>query len=1192
MLPGLLRFEWRYHTRRLTFAVTAVGLALMSMVFVQTGYGPAGIDVNAPYVVMQTLGLLSLLSVFVLTFFCADAALRDDEHDMTGIVFATPVGKPRYLLGRFAGAWLAAFTVLALAALVLMLAPLVLPVEPGRLGPVRPLAYLWALLVLVLPNLLLVGALLFAVASLTRSTLATHVGAVAIYALYLVCALLVDSPLMAGAAPPTPEGLARAALLDPFGLSAFFEQTRYWAPAEREVRLLSLSGHVLLNRLLWLGVAASVLGLVYARFSFQQKNSPVRPAKTTAVQPAPGHPYRPVAPSAGTRAAWQALQWATRLELRHVLRGWTFRALLVLWVFVVGMEATAQLGGGEYGTHLLPTTGLMLDALQLPLLLLGTVVVVYYAAEVVWRESIVGVAPLLDSTPSSNAVFYLAKAAALAVLPLLMAAAAVVVGMAVQLANGYYALEPALYLTVFWFAGVPLVLFGVGALALQVLSPNRWVGMLASLTLAFVVHRGAVLGLEHPMLHFGTGPTGPHSDMDGFGPIGASFGAFMLYWAAAAALLACLSWGLWRRGPGAALVARVRALPQEWGRRGKLTAAASTLLFVGAGVWLYWQSSVVHPWESEAAQATWQADYERAYRPLATRPEPQITAIRAAIALYPAERRADVTGTLMLENQTTARIDTVCVALPQHLTTAAVHMPGARLLRHDARFGVLLFRLHQPLAPAARTELRFRLGLDRSGIRAAGFNYDVTANGTYLTSASILPALGYRAGYELDNPAERRQQGLPPATPPAPLPRTAAALQVVHAAGPQPAWFTLDLTLSTTSDQAALGPGRLVRQWQQGPRRYFHYVQEQPSPAAFSVASARYGVARVQHQQVAVEVWYHPAHAANVARVLAAATRSLEVLGARYGRYPFSSLRIVEVPAWSPFGAFARPGMVFFTEDRGFTSDTRAGDVDLVTRRVAHEVGHQWWGGRLDPADVAGASTLVETLAKHSEQLVLAAMHGPQALPPMLAFDEDRYLAGRAEEETSERTLLETTEQAYLYYGKGAVVMNGLRHLLGEAAVDRALAHLLSQHGGPTGAATTLDLQEALHAQATTPQARALIDEWLAGRTVYDIRVDTASAIALPDGRFRTEVQVSALRSTPVAGEQTSPVQGDVLEVAVLDGPPPSGKVLYSAAHTVQNGRIRFSTTLAHPPAYIIADPYLCRLDRDRSNNQRKVLAP
>jgi ABC-2 type transport system permease protein len=159
--------------------------------------------------------------------------------------------------------------VMAVAALALLLAPLALPVDPARVGAVRPLAYLWALLAVVLPNLVLVGALLFAVATLTRSTLATYVGGVAIYALYFVTALLIDSPLMAGTAPPTREALARAALLDPFGLSAFFEQTRYWTPAERDARPVALAGRMLLNRLLWLGVSAAVLALVYRRFTFR-----------------------------------------------------------------------------------------------------------------------------------------------------------------------------------------------------------------------------------------------------------------------------------------------------------------------------------------------------------------------------------------------------------------------------------------------------------------------------------------------------------------------------------------------------------------------------------------------------------------------------------------------------------------------------------------------------------------------------------------------------------------------------------------------------------------------------------------------------------------------------------------------------------------------------------------------------------
>ncbi|GAB3834035.1 M1 aminopeptidase family protein [Hymenobacter jeollabukensis] len=1195
MLTGLLRFEWRYHTRRATFAVAALLLALISAFLVGTGYGPANVHVNSPYAVAQSLGVLSLLGVFVLTVFCAPAALRDAEQGMTGIVWATPVGRPRYLLSRLGGALLAGTAVLTLAALVLLLAPLVLPMEPGRLGEVRPVAYLWALLVLALPNLLLVGAVLFAVASLTRSTLATYVGAVAIYALYLVTALLIDSPLMAGTAPPTPEGLARAALLDPFGLSAFFEQTRYWTPAERDSRLLALSGHLLLNRLLWLSVAAAVLGLVYARFSPEEtprrRARPLQPAAETVP---PTVVYQPVAPAPRSAAAFRrTLGWALRRELGHILRGWPFLTLLALWVFVVAMECSAQSGGGEYGTHLLPTTGLMLDAIRLPLLLLGTVVVVYYAAEVVWRERVLGIAALLDATPAPNAAFFLAKAAALSTLPLLLALAGMAVGAVTQLVQGYAHVDVGLYLTLFWFAGLPLILFALGALALQVISPNRWLGMMAGLLLAFVAYRGSVLGLEHPMWHFGNGPTGDYSEMDGFGPVLPSFAAFMLYWALLAALLAAVSGGLWQRGTDASLSARLRILGAQWAPRTRRWLLAGAGLLTSAAGWLYWQTSVQHPWQSRSQQEAWQADYERQYRPLAARPQPGIVAVRTHVELYPRARRAVIRGRYVLENQTDKPLDTVFVQLPEDLTSARLTLPGAQRLRYDPRFGVELWRLPQPLAPGARTRLHFRLALDRSGIRAGGFSYDVTANGSMLMSAEVFPSLGYRPGRELSDPAARRRQSLRAApTAPAPLPRTAAELAAVHAAGPGRAWHTLDATIGTDLDQTALGPGQLVRRWTQAGRRYFRYRQRRLTTPNFGLLSAHYAVRRARQGPVTVEVWFHPAHGANAARVLAAATRSLRVLSARYGAYPHPTLRIAEVPAWAPFGAYALPGLVLFTEDRGFTAAPQSADVDLLLRRVAHEVSHQWWGHTLDPADVLGGSTLIETLAKHSEQLVLADAHGPEALPAVLAFDEDRYLAGRTDEAATEPAMLAVDDQAYLYYGKGAVMMSSLRARLGPAAVDRALARLLVTYGGPHGAATTRDLWTALLTEAPTATDRAAVDEWLTRQVVRELRVDTALVQPAADGRFQAEIRISA-RKTAGQGrrEIAQSTDGETVEVTVLDGPPGSGRLLYHGEERVVGSQIQLKLRLPKRPAYVVVDPAVRYLDRDRTNNQRRFVA-
>ena len=1191
MLAGILAFEWRYQTRQVVFLLATVALSVVAAFLSVTGFGPPGVDVNSPYVVALSLGLLSLFAVFLLTIFCANAALRDAEHGMTEIVYATPVGEPRYLAGRFAGALLAAASVLAVAAVVLMLAPLVLPVDADRVGPVRPAAYLWTLVVLVGPNLLLVGALLFAVATLTRSTLATYVGGIAIYALYLVTALLVDSPLMAGSAPPTREALARAALLDPFGLSAFFEQTRYWTPAERDSRPVALAGRLLLNRLLWLGVSAAVLALVHARFRFRIGEGARKRAAVAAPETArPDVAYAPVAPAAAGDA-WPALRSAARIETRHLLGGRTTIALLVLWVFVAGMSAVAELGGGEYGTRALPTLGLLLEALLDPLLLLGTVAVVYYAAEVAWRERAVGFDPLVDATPAASAVLYFAKAAALAALPMLLALVGSLVGLAAQVAHGGR-LDLRLVAALLWFAGAPLVLLAMGALAMQALAPNRWVGLVLGLVLVAVARRGQAIGLEHPMLRFAATPPVRHSDMDGFGGAGSSFAAFVMYWALGAAVLACIGWGVRRRGLDDDLRARVLALPRRWGRAGTRAAVACAALFAGTALLLFWTTSAASAWEGSEARAAWRADYERAYRRLAGRAQPSVVAIRTTVDLYPEERRAAVAGTLSLENRSAGVADTLWVVFPRDARRVRVAAPGARLVRHDARFGVHVVALDRPLPPGGSAEMAFALELDRGGLRADEREHDVTGNGTMLTSGDAFPAFGYSAGRELRDPALRREHGLAdPPTGTAPLPAGDSARAALHARGPEPPWVTIDATISTSAGQTALGPGRLVRQSASGGRRVFHFVADRPQTSRFAFLSARWAVRRARQGATEVEVWYHPGHEANVDRTLAAAARALEVLGARYGAYPHPVLRIAEVPAWAPFGAFALSGLVLFPEHRGFLADSRAEGIDLVTRRVAHEVAHQWWAHALDPADVAGASTLVETLAKHSEQLVVEAMHGEDALPPILAFDEDRYLAGRAQDPEPEPTLLETTDQAYLYYGKGGIVVHALRDLLGAGAVDRALARLLAEHGGPRGAATTLDLRDALRAEAPGEAERALVDEWLGDRVVYALRVDTAAVAAASTGGFRLTTTITATKAALRDGREVArPADGEAIDVAVYDDRPEVGRVLYAAKHRVAGGRIALSLDLPSRPAYVVVDPYLRRIDRDRTDNRLRTV--
>jgi aminopeptidase N len=233
---------------------------------------------------------------------------------------------------------------------------------------------------------------------------------------------------------------------------------------------------------------------------------------------------------------------------------------------------------------------------------------------------------------------------------------------------------------------------------------------------------------------------------------------------------------------------------------------------------------------------------------------------------------------------------------------------------------------------------------------------------------------------------------------------------------------------------------------------------------------------RVQQEDVTVELYHHPAHAANVDHMLEAATRSLDYFSREFGPYQYRTLRIVEVPSFLDAGALALAGVVYFVEDRGFLTDARDSTrFDIITRRMAHEVAHQWWGHQVAPATVEGVTMLVETLAKYSEQLV----RGEAALEPLLHVDENRYREGAAEDLEEEPGLYRVADQSYIYYGKGGVVMHALRDSLGEVALNASLRRLVQAHGGPLAPpATTLDLLDYLHA-ATPAVQHAMIDRSL-----------------------------------------------------------------------------------------------------------------
>ncbi len=1143
MLRDVAAFEWRYHTRQAAFWGASLLFALLGFTLSATGFGPSNVAVNAPWLLMESMGFLSLLAVFASAIFCANAVIRDSEHRMAEIVHTTPIGKLHYLGGRFAGVFLATLTATSFAYIGSIVGMYASALDPERVAAFDPLAYLRAFAILTIPNVLFACAVLFALAATTRNALACYAGAVVLYVLYFVAAALTDSPLMAGSSPGG-GGRVGPALLDPIGLTAFFEMTRYWTVVEKNTRGVGLSGLLLANRAIWISATAMIFAATYRAFTFRLIRRKSVPRGAAGSQPA-GEEFGGLRARRSTtqRISWLAsFRSATKLELR-ALRSIPFLLLLVLWAALAGTEIYSDIRDVEYGSALYPATGLILTALRQPLAMMGMILIVYYASELFWREQRHRFASIADTTPASPSAMLAAKWSALATLVVAIIAAGLLPGVLLQLATGYLHFQPLTYLAFFWFAGLPLILFAGAALAVNALVPNRYAGMLAVLLVGILSQRGELFGLEHPLFRFAAAPPVRFSDMNGFGHAAAPFHLAMLHWSVVTALLFAFTASVWR-AVGRPLRERLRfaRLP-----------LVLPVLALATGAWLFYDTNIANEYVTSSELLDWREQFEKKYAHLATLPQPRTAAVDATVDLFPSEQRYRVRGRDTLRNETAKPIATVLVSVPRDARSYSIAIPHARLVANDKRYGFLRFELTPPLAPNATTELHYELAFKNQGD-------SVVANGSYLVNAEGFPFVGYRRQFTIDDPRERRRRGLP---------------EVAAGVDEQFERARIALTISTSEDQTAIAPGHLARTWTANDRRYFRYESDVPLLNAFAIASARYEVIRRQHRGVTFELWHH--HEQNVEAMFTAAMASFDYCSDNYGPYPGKQLRLVEVPSYWNFGAFAMPEVVFLVENRTFLIDTRDPNrPDLLARRIAHEVAHEWWGHRVTPKSGPGASTIVESLTKYTELRVVERLRGAEQVHRMLALEHDRYLAGRSETDKVEVPLTLTEGQPYLYYGKGALVFSAIRDLIGEARLNLALRNFFTEESVHENRATTADLLR--HLQRVAPREFPLIREWLSEIVLYDFSVKSAEL----RGR-ELIVHVDAHKfAADGKGRETPRAMSEAIEIGAGD---------QVTKHVLHEGDNTIVIAVEGKPENVEVDPHYLRIDRNRFDNVKRGAA-
>ena len=1191
MLAGIIGFEIRYQLRNPVFWVSIaifflLGFGLTASENVSIGT-PGTVHENAPFAIAVATAAFVQFYLFVTTAFVANALVRDDNSGFAPIVRATSVTDKQIVLGRFLGGLTVAVVGYLSIPIGMFMGSLMPWVDPETVGPQRFEYYAWNFAIFGLPNIFLTSALLFGVATLTRSMMASYVAAVILVMGYLVTSSIVGQQI---------EYREMFALWEPLGNGAIAEVTRYWTQAEMNNRLIPLEGVVLSNRLICIGIGVLFLGVTLWRYKMIERAPSKRKLRRLANREAREQRIAAAAPTLGGEAIIardarpsRGVQFVTRLrtEVRQVL---TSPGLIILSLLAVGFTAAfLWLGQSTYGTSDYPTLAATIGSVRNGSGIFLLMIATFYGGELVWRERDRKLNEILDSTPTPSWVMTVPKMIAIFVILLVVNLATMLSGLTYQLVQG--AREFGLVEYIAWFvipAAIDGLLIAILAVAVQVLSPNKYVGW----GIIFVWFVGTIflnnMGYSNPLYGYARTPAVPLSDFVGAGSFWIGEAVLQFYWLCFAIVLAVLAHLIWPRGTDLGLGVRLKRMRRNATAGPLAIAGVAAVAMAATGAYAYYNIKQLNRYETSDEAELFSARYERKYLKYEKLPRPVITKAVLDVQLYPEQRRLEAVGRYELRNDSGAPISEIHIRQgDRDARFLKLEVGGARLSSDDQEFAYRIYRFDRPLAPGATTSMSFVSRIWHRGFRAGTPATNVVENGTFANNFDFAPIIGMNRQGMLSDRAQRRRQGLPAELRPAKLEDLGATRQNYVDAD----WVMSDITLTTDAGQTPIAPGNLVSDVTRGGRRTARFVSPAPILNFFSIQSADYRQASRDHNGVKLSVFYQPGHDWNVPKMLNAMGASLDYYRANFGPYQFNYARIIEFPGYASFAqAFA--GTMPYSESIGFVANTNDPEkIDFTTYVIAHEIAHQYWAHQVIGADMQGGTLTSETLAQYSALMVMKKLYGEDKIRRFLKYELDGYLSQRKGEAVEEQPLARVENQQYVHYRKGSVAMYLLQERLGEEAVNRALSRFVAKFrfkGAPYLRST--DLIEEFRKEAQTPEQQQLITDLFERITIYDLKVKDAEVRRDGNGWVTTMTIAAGKFYADGKGTETKSKLAEPIEIGLFTARPGIGAfaqkdVIVMKREPIRDGEQRIVLRSAKKPAFAGVDPYNYYVDRNSDDN-------
>jgi len=1155
------------------------------------------------------MGALTGITMMIVSLIMGVPILRDFEHNIESLMFVNPIKKRDYLVGRFLGS----LTILLFVYSALLWGNALGEFMPWRNPedhlPYNFIVYLQPFFTVVLPILFFGAALFFVTGALSRKMIVVYTQGLVTFVLFILTKSI-ESEFLRG-------------ILDPFSLTTLSSMTDSWTVLEKNSLLIPFNGVLLYSKIFWVVIGVIILIFGYKRFNYNVvKTSRLKKKKIAVAKLEESSGYHHIIPAFTIQQDFkgQCIQLIEQsiFYFISILKEVSFWAIVICAMVIILINSISL--GTIYGVDSYPATYFIIEELKEMSGYFFIIILVFYSGELIWKERGANLNLIYDALPTSNFITLSGKLIGLTLTYAVLMVALIISGVIFQASNGYYQFELLVYFNGLILDFLPsLVFFTFISFFIHIVVNKKFIGYM----LVFTFFIGTVvlnqLGYNHSLYIIGGSSLGTYSQMNGYGHLLTPFLWTKAYWFAFCFIILIISALLSVRGTETIFKNRLIQAKHNLTKPMLRTGAIALIFFISLGGFILYNTNILNKFWTDVEEQEFRAGYEKNLKQFEYLPQPKITDVSLKVELYPKSRDYTAEGYYMLKNTNDKPITAIHVQklLETQIKLENVNFEGGAILNDQYKqYHYNIFTLSEALQPGDSIKMKFKQTFTTVGFENSGTNMHIVNNGTFFNNKDF-PSLGYNNKYELRRENDRKDFGFSPRKG---MAKRNDALEIINGVNGDDGYkINFEIVIGTESDQKAVAPGTLKKEWQENNRNYFHYKMEQPMVNFYSIISARYEVMQDMwipkqgsvSKPVALEIYYHRGHEYNLVRMMDAMKVSFDYFSENFSPYQYEQMRIMEFPRYAEF-AQSFPSTVPFSEGLGFMLDINdETDVDMAFYITAHELAHQWWGLQVVASNVQGRLMILETLSQYSALMVLKQKYSEEKIQKFLKLELESYLEGKNKEDHFEVPMTLVEKQEYIYYRKGALAMYAFQDVIGEANVNLALKRFIKDWNAIAPSleknryATTQDLLGYFR-EVTPEDKQYIIKDLFETVTFYDNKIVTANTTPLKNGKYQVDIEfnvrkyredqkgnkiyndndISSIQANKKVNEvQSLPLAG-YIDLKVYGE---NNAVFYQEKHKCTTINNILTIVVDSKPKVIMIDPFNKLIDSNSDDNRKEL---